>query len=662
MKRITIDFETRSVVPLKKCGMHLYSKDVSTSIMCLAVKPDDTQTRIWIADHIKKKLGPMARQFNLLTTPEVTQLAVSSDVIEAHNAGFEMTIWENVCYKRMGWPYIPINKWRCSAAKAAASALPRSLDGAARAIGLPIQKNTKGHRIMLKLSKPRTPTKNNPSKWFTDPQDLFDLCLYCIQDVDASHALSARLPDLTPLEQMLWQLDYVINARGVYVDKTTAQKALMLTQEYADELLAEFREITDGKVESPAQLVKFLEWLADQKCDLPNLQRPTVEDALAAFPPGPVRRTLEIRHALSMSSTRKYQTLLNRIGEDQRLRGILLYHGAATGRWSGIGFQPQNLPRGEIKDVNFAVAAIRSKSLPLLKTIYENPMKALSAAIRPMLCAPTGHMLVCVDFSSIEGRVLAWLAREEWVLEAYRAGKDMYVVTAAALLRIRESQITPELRQKIGKPAELACGYGGGVNAVRHFGGGDGMTDDEVMEKFVKPWRKTHRKTVSFWKGIESAAWDVVTHRAKNRYYNGIGFILNNGFLKCRLPSGRYLSYYDPQIKPWLTPWGETRDTLTYMGVDSFTRKWTRIATHGAKLTENIDQAVSRDILAEALLRVESAGYRVVLTVHDEIIAEVPNGNGSLKHFEQTMSAAPKWAEHLPIEAHGWTGKRYRKE
>ena len=387
---LTIDFETRSRADLKKVGAWAYAQHPSTEIMCMAMRTEsplvkglvnEVSTGLWAPDKFGSKITeplPWLAEKGFKIDIE------HADTIEAHNAGFERAIWEEICVKRLGWPTIPPGKWRCSAAKAAAHSLPRSLEGAGEALGLAIQKDKEGHRIMLKLCKPRTPTKKNPNTWNEDPEDLLKLFRYCLRDVEAEHALSEALRALSLKEQAVWHLDQEINARGVYVDVDAAKAAISIVTKHSKAMLNEMDGLTHDMVKSVTQVAKTLDWLKTRGVDLPNLQKETVKDYLKDHPymHRDPRRVLEIRQSLSKSSTSKYTALINVAGDDQRARGLFMYCAAGTGRWGGKHIQPQNLPRPEFADTDKCMDIMVAGDLELLELMYGDPMAAMSSCIR----------------------------------------------------------------------------------------------------------------------------------------------------------------------------------------------------------------------------------------------------------------------------------------
>ena len=656
--KLTIDFETRSACDIRKHGAWVYAENPTTQALCLAYKAEGSAPRIW-------KQGD--------STADLFWEMGRASIIEAHNAGFEFAIWTYVCQRRYGWPAFPAEKLRCSAAKAAMHALPRSLEEAGRALGLPIQKDMEGHRLMLKMCKPRRPRKGEPETnpedpfglyWYEDPAELERLYQYCIHDVVSEEVLSATLRELPDKELRIWQLDQVINARGIQADREAAKAMLAMVTEHEGRLLDRLSSLTRGAVKTARQVEQLRKYLRGLGVDIPDLTAATVKETLKGDLENDAREILEIRRSLGRSSAAKYQAILDRCSRDGRVRGALLYHGAGTGRWSGAGIQPQNFPSRIKVTVNpeEMLNVILTGGLELHNALYEDdPMATAGAVTRSVLTAREGHDLIVADYSAVEGRGLAWLAGEETELAIYRSDRDVYIATAALILHRPYEAITKDERQSPGKVATLACGYGGSVGAVRNFGG-EGMTDDEIKEQIVYPWREAHPMTVIFWRELEEACTSAVANPGMVFNAREIKFRVQDNFLLCRLPSGRLLYYYDPDIRPVETSWGEIRDSVTYMTVDSLTKKWVRTNTYGGKLAENVTQALCRDLMAEAMLRVEEAGYRIVLTVHDELVCEVPETFGSVEELVDLMCVVPAWAPGFPVKAAGFRSKRYKKD
>lgn len=784
MIRLFLDFETRSACDLKKHGMHVYSEDPTTDVLCLAVKITGwNDTFIWKNRVTPGKPGVLSPEdpFALLS------MIFGASEIYAHNCGFEAAIWRNVCVKRYGWPPLPVEKLRCSASQAAMHALPRSLGNACEALGVEQQKDYEGYRIMMRLCRPRKPKKNEKPGlyWHEDPADFEKLYSYCIQDVVSEESLTCALKDLPERELAVWQLDQIINERGVQVDLSSAKDMLKMVDDHTNILLERLRILTNGMVNTGKQVESLRRFLWARGCELPDLTAATVKAALLEDWDPDVKELLEIRRSLGRSSSAKYQSMIDRASEDGRVRGALLYHGTSTGRFAGSGIQPQNfVSRIKVSDdPETMLSVITVGGLELFKALYDDDPTAASGVItRSVLTAKGGCDLVVGDLSAIEGRVLAWLAGEEAELDVYRSGRDPYISSASMILHKPYDAVTKEERGRIGKTSVLACiaegslvltdaglvpiekvsidmrvwdgeawvshggavfqgirevmeydglcatpdhvvftkegekftlrgaawmcrhinrgdaavdpaltagvlperpvwdllncgprhrftvsgvlvhncGYGGSVGAVRKFGGED-MTDEEIKEQIVNPWREAHPQTVKFWYDLERAALAAVENPGSIQSARGIAFSVKEGYLKCRLPSGRLLYYYDPRILPVMTSWGEAKEAVTYMTVDSLTKKWVRVGTYAGKIAENASQAVARDIMVEGMLRVEAAGYPIVLTVHDEIVSEVPGDFGSIEEFKNLMCAVPTWAWGLPLDANVFRSKRYKK-
>lgn len=394
-----------------------------------------------------------------------------------------------------------------------------------------------------------------------------------------------------------------------------------------------------------------------------------------------LQRLLQIRVQLGKSSTSKFQAYLNRVQDDGRIRGNLMYHGAGTGRWTAAGVQLQNLPsRGLLltsEEVPLAMDAAKAGCTGL---VYDNPLDVAQSCIRGALIPAEGCEFYCADYSAIEGRGLAWMAGEDYVLDAYRAGKRMYCVAAAGVYRVPYDKIYTNRKtdpayakmDAVGKVIELACGYQGSLKAFRKMertqGLDLGMSDEEVKIN-VSGFRESRPMTVRFWKGLETACFEAVDHPGTVTTYRDIKFKVIGRFLMMRLPSGRMLYYFDPQIEPQQMPWLDDKtgqpawkDCVSVWGVDSETKQWKKFFLYGGLLANNAVQGGMRDVLAGGMLRCNDAGYPSILTVHDEILAEVRKGFGSLEHMTSLMTQGESWTPGLPITAAGWTGPRYKKD
>jgi DNA polymerase len=659
-----LDFETRSAADLKAVGLAKYAEDPSTDVMCIAFAFDDEPVQ-------------------LLETPSVlpqrvTDHVVGGGLVYAHNAAFERAIWEHVG-GGYGWVDIKPEQMRCTMAMAYAMGLPGSLDGAAAALGIEQRKDAKGARVMLQLAKPRKVVEHTPEHdgatgwiehvWWDDPAKLQILYDYCKQDVEVERALHKRMMELSPDEQSLWLLDQHINARGIQVDREAIDAAIELVTAEKARLDQAMREITGNVVAGCTDVAQLTNWLRYRGVSLPGVAKADVVALLDGDLPDDCRTALKLRQEAAKSSTAKLTAMRDRAGSDGRMRGLFQYHGAATGRWAGRGPQPHNFPRPAIlhdqADIEDVIAHFGEPEY--LRVFYGDPVPLVADCMRGMIVAAPGHTLICCDYSNIEGRVLAWLAGEEWKLDAFRAfdagtGPDLYRLAYARAFGIRVEDVDAHMRQ-MGKIMELALGYGGGVGAFQAMARAYGVRiHDDHADELKHAWRGAHAQVVKFWADLERAAIRAVTDGGVHRA-GPIAFKVKGSFLWCQLPSKRVLCYPYPQLQDKETPWGKTVQQLTYMSVNGVTQKWERCATYGGSLAENVTQAVARDILVAGMRACEAAGYPVVMHVHDEIVAEVPlSADLGVDKMSTLMCNAPQWAAGLPIAAAGWTGRRYRKD
>lgn len=649
----TIDFETRSQAELRKTGGFRYAQDDSTEILCLAYKLPTAETvSLW---HPWLESDP----------DDLLEWVAAGGIVEAHNAEFEYAIWNYVCTPRFQWPRLTAKQLRCSAAKAAALALPRSLEELGNALQLDVQKDMSGRRLMLKMSKPRKATKKDSSPWHENFEDLDALFQYCTTDVVTEEKASAKIYPLIKKEQASWELMLNVNERGIYCDVELCKTAIEFATRYQADLTEELRELTAGEVQTAKQTGKLLTWLWKQGQILPNTQAATIDKALKgefaqATANDAGRRVLEIRAALGKSSISKYQAMVSMAGRDQRIRGTMLYHGASTGRVAGRGIQPQNFPRGKIKDTHNIYDALKFGDYEFFTSLFPDVFTALSSALRGMLKAAPGNTLYAADYSAIEARVLLWLAGDEENLSVYFKGDDPYKHMAALIYSVPYSQVTKEQRE-LGKRAVLGCGFGMGKDKFHITCETQGFPIPfDLAERAVIAYREKYHMVKAYWYELEAAAKRAINSPGRMIEFKNLSFFYRGGYLFCELPSGRRLAYASPKIVSTEKEWG-VRDEIRFMAVNSTTKKWNREATYGGKLTENIVQATARDVMNDAMLRVESKGYSVILSVHDEVVSETPKDFGSLDEFLELMKQVPNWAAGMPIAVEGWTGERYRK-
>lgn len=684
MAVLHIDFESRSTLDLKAYGLHNYSVHPTTDVWCMAWAIDDGPVQLWTPAIGNKDLH------------EFIVYVDRGGIVKAHNAAFELAIWNEIMVPRYGWPVLKPGQMRCTMAMAYAMGLPGALDNAAAALGLDHQKDQAGHRLMLQMARPRAFIDHGPSmekcpQWWDEPEKLERLYAYCKQDVEVERELDKRLMPLSPAEQEMWVLDYYINQRGLAVDLPAIDAAIKVVESEAERLNGSMRRATDNFVGFTTETARLTEWVRLQGVDVPGVAKADVLDALAdQHLPDAVRAALLIRQEAGKSSTAKLKKMRALVSSDGRVRNTKQYHAAHTGRWGGRGIQPDNMPRPREfmtpENIDDAIAHFHDKKY--VDCFYGPVLSAVSDCLRGVIVAAPGHDLIAADFANIEGRGLAWLAGEEWKLQAFRdydailgrdakgepirKGPDLYLVSAAVAYGVDVSTLTKKSpERKAGKTSELAFGFQGGVGAWRNMEKNEPdmpRFPDEKVDGFKNKWREKHPATVRYWYALEEAAINAV--RDAGQVYSAgakgreVHFKKDGSFLWCLLPSGRVLCYPYPQLEPAMTPWGQIKDKLTYMGVDSLSKKWVRQDTYGGSLSENVTQAVCRDILAEAIKRLTAAGFNVVMHVHDEAIVEVPETlrcEDTVSRVEEIMQEPPTWAAGLPIVAEGWRGSRYRK-
>lgn len=693
MINVHIDFETRSEAELKTVGAYSYAEHYTTDIICICYAEGDMPVQTI----------PLLQIPDTPLLDDLRRLAERTDTIfTAHNAFFEQCIYKYVMVERFNFPELPPYRWRCTRAKAAAYGLPKSLENVANALELAHRKDTDGKRIMLRMSKPRTPTNNNPAKWHEDSDDFEKLYEYCVADVETERAVDDTLPDLTPAEQKIWEADQVMNMRGVPVDLQLAKKAMAISHEYSEVLTQELRSITDGVVNSCTRRTAFLNWLSVYGVNLPDFTAPTVQKALSSqgLPPQ-VRRALEIKLLLSKTSVSKYKAFQEMTSADGRLHGAFDYHSASTGRWGSRGVQLQNLARPDgVVDTDVAAESVLTLPLAPLTVIYPDVMRTLSYCTRSVIKAQDGEEFYVADYSSIEARGLAWLAGQTDKLQLFENGECAYCHAASKIFNKKINKKDNSYERQIGKVSELSLGYGGGINAYASMLQMFNLDIEPLFEEMwatatpnerqnagfayeryskaakeplseragkvadiiKQRWRKANPMIVRFWTTQEESAISAVLHEGVIVQADGIAYQMKGDWLYCTLPSGRKLTYHHPVIRVANTERGEKKQQLQHMTLKSQTGKYDKAHTYGGKLAENITQAICRDILAEAMLRVEESGkYKVIMTVHDELVTTASEGSGSVQELCNIMSVQPQWAKGFPISAEGYSAKRYRK-
>jgi DNA polymerase len=690
MIKIYIDWETRGVLDIKKVGAHIYLTHRSTEPLCLAFVYRQ-------GDKLVKRLVPCTPGWQKHPyIQELREFAERDDVIFiAHNAAFEQGAHRRFLIP-IGFPELPPRRWRCTMAKCHKHSLPSGLEMACKVMRLKAQKNVAGHKIMMKLSKPRRMTKGNSEMWWTPqavPDDFKLLYTYCVEDCVAELELDESLADLSDYEQQVWEIDQRINQQGIRIDLQFVTKAMAFAEQQQMEVVEAFRAATDNEVDSPTQRGKLLEWSKSRGFVLLNTQAAVIKQTLARKDvPQDVRKALAVFQQAGNAAFAKYPAFLDRADRKGIIRESLIYHKAHTGRWASWGVQFHNMYRPKI-DVEIGCKIITEHSYETFISLYDNAPRAISSCVRGAVIPSPGKRFLGADFSQMESRVLAWLAGEEKKLELFRQGVDVYCVLASTFYGYPVNPVDHPNERQTGKVGDLSLGYQGGTAAF------DGMAknyeldlspvvgrilssathselkkadycyklylkterdeyvdrDLGLAEDIIKQrWRAAHPMTVQYWKDLEAAAIKAVQTKSVVQC-RGVKWGMSGRFLVCVLPSGRPLYYPYPKVSSG----DRGKPALSY--AFEFEGKWMRGYTYGGSLAENLTQAVQRDLLVDAIVELEPI-YPVTLHVHDEVISEVPLNYGSKDEFEDIMKRHKPWANGIPVAVKGWQGGRYGKK
>lgn len=637
-RRLHLDFETRSTIDLRKTGVYRYAEDPTTKVIMACWAIDDEPVQTWLHTD-----GQPTELLSLLQAEDV--------IVVAHNAGFERIMMRD-CLK---WPVPPMERWDCTAARAARQALPRSLDGASQALGLKIAKDVDGQRLMLRMCRPRSVNEDTGEViWWEDKPRMDRLAQYCATDVEVERELDKLLRPLTDKEREIWRLTETMNDRGVLVDVDWAKQAVTLNGELLGALNEELSTLTNGRVGAVSNVLAMKEWLYEQGVKLlevsdDSLNKKAVENLLKTDLPDDVRRVLELREEGGKSSVAKYKAMIERASFDNRVRGNLMYHGASTGRWAGAGVQLQNLPRDVVKDWELTRQSNGKTPLDLVKMI------------RGTIIAPKGHRFIWADYAAVEARGVAWLAGQMDLVELFASGGKVYEQMAGMIFETDPAQIGKDSVERfLGKTVVLGCGYSMGANKFRQTVHAMGQAiSEELAYRAVDTYRKGFAKIPQLWRMLNEAAIEAVRNRTETSY-RAIRFYSDGKWLMMMLPSGRKIFYAMPRVVLHAGPFGQS-EAIEYMAVNSLTKKWGPERTFGGKLTENAVQGICRDLIADAMLSLEEAGYTTVASVHDEIICELPDGFGDKDEMLEIMCRVPTWAKGFPIAADAKEGTRYGK-
>ena len=644
MDTLAIDIETYSDVSLPDCGVHRYAASEQFEILLFAYSLNDEPTRI--IDLASGEKMP----------DEIMKLLTDDSVVKtAYNAAFERN-----CINRYFGLSLKPEGWRCTLVQASMLSLPLSLEGVGEALNLDKKKMSEGKELIRFFCMPCKPSKSNGGRTRNLPSDdpekweLFKT--YCIRDVVVEKQIRNKLSKfpIPDREQKLYCMDQRINDRGIMVDPELITHAVARDLLYKETATKKAYEISG--LENPNSVAQLKGWLARKGIEIDSLAKAAVEE-LVKNTDGDVAEMMKLRLALSKTSVKKYEAMERSVCPDGRVHGLLQFYGAnRTGRWAGRLVQIHNLPQNHMEDLELARSIVKEGRYDLVELLYDSIPDVLSELIRTAFVAKPGCRFIVSDFSAIEARVMGYLAGEEWVMEEFRGAGKIYEQTASKMFHIPIEEITKGSQYRArGKVASLACQYGGAEGALISMGALNFVEEDE-LKGLVQSWRTANPHIVNYWYEIDGAVKAAV----KERKMTKVGMVTvyyQSGMLKIALPSGRVLSYVRPRMT--LNRFGS--ESVSYEGVGT-NRKWTRIESYGAKFCENIVQATARDVLAEAMLRLEKKGFDIVCHIHDEVVLEVPEGTSSVEEVNEIMAVCPDWCEGLPLKAAGFESPFYKKD
>lgn len=646
MKNLHIDIETYSDVNLAKSGVYRYVQSPEFAILLFAYAIDDGPTKV-----VDLAAGEK------LPIPVLVALQDPTVLKWAFNAQFE-----RVCIsKHLGLPvgtYLDPASWRCSMVWASTLGLPLSLDGVGAVLGLEKQKLKEGKDLIRYFCTPAKDKDGNTYRHYpSDAPDKWErFKAYNVRDVDVEVAIQEKL-DKFPVKESEWVnycLDQRINDAGIMLDMVLVRRAIECDEQFKRTHMDMARSVTG--LENPNSPTQLKAWLAERGVEAESLSKATVMELLENAQ-GEVELALSLRQELAKSSVKKYTAMESVVGSDSRARGLIQFNGAArTGRYAGRLIQVQNLPQNHLPDLEEVRNLIRGGFFDEVEMLYDSVPIVLSELIRTAFVPKEGHSFFVADYSAIEARVIAWIAGELWRQDVFAGGGDIYCASASQMFHVpvEKHGVNGHLRQK-GKIAELALGYGGSIGALKAMGALNMGLQEEELKPLVDAWRQANPNIVRFWWDVDRAASTCVREHTTTETH-GIRFVYQSGIMFIVLPSGRKLAYVKPKMG--LNRYGN--ESVTFEGVGE-QKKWMRIESYGPKFVENIVQATSRDILAEAMLRLHKAGYKIVMHVHDEVVIEAPAGT-SLEDICAVMGQAPTWAKGLLLRADGYVCDFYKKD
>lgn len=657
-KDLFIDIETYSSVDIKDCGAYKYIASPDFEILIVGYAFDDGPVQI--IDLLQGEELPQ-EFIDALYDPDCKK--------HAHNATFE-----RLSFRRVGFD-IPIDQWYCTAVKAAYCGLPFSLDEVSKRLDLENKKLDTGKLLIKYFSCPCKPTKVNGGRTRNYPEhapDKWEMYKeYNKYDVLAEREIYNLLLDyeIPAFERELYILDQEVNDRGIMIDRQLATSAIDIDNKSTEQLTKEAQLLTGlANPNSGAQLRAWLEKQTGEPVEsLSKEALPGLYDAFRGH--SLVLQVLDLKKKLSKTSIKKYYAMINCATDDDRVRGTFQFYGASrTGRWAGRLLQLQNLSKNHLDNIDLPREVVRSGDIDTANMLYDDIPDLLSQLVRTAIIAPDGYTLSVADFSAIEARVISWFANEEWRMDVFRGDGKIYEATGAKMFGVPISAIKKgsPLRDK-SKISELALGYEGSLGALRRMGGERMGLSDAEMISLVRKWRDANPKIVSMWHEVEECAHDAVRYRKRIVGVNGkLIFDSDGKYLTIQLPSGRQLFYMHPRFKKKrIGRSSQLSDILCYDGIVQETKQWGDIETYGGKLTENIVQATARDLLGHAMLQLKKAGYKIIMHVHDEAIAEIPDDGNAKEYYDnmvKIMSNPPQWAHDLPLNADGYITKFYKKD
>lgn len=647
INELYIDYETRSKVDLPRVGVYKYVEDEDFKVLLAAISINHEEVVIY--DLTKENL------------PKEIIDAIKDNKVKKYsfNAQFERIVSSKLLGMKSG-EYLDPDSWYCDMVHALYLGLPSSLDKVGMVLEVENRKMIEGKKLINYFSKTMEPTEKNGYKTWNEPDDSpYEYSLfkeYCKRDVVTELEIHDRLEKF-PVPEIEWQnyhLDQRINDRGVLLDMELVEAAIEIDKEQSETNEIKAKELTG--LDNPNSVKQLKDWLIEQGTVTETLSKTDVERLLRDAT-GNIEEILRLRQEMSKSSVKKYETMRACVCKDGRARGLIQFYGAnRTGRFAGRLIQVQNLPQNHLEDLDYAREIVKKKDTKEIIEKYQNIPDTLSQLIRTALIPGENKKFIVCDYSAIEARVIAWYAKEIWRQDAFKENKDIYCESASRMFHknVVKNGENAELR-KYGKICELALGFGAGINGLRQMGGGALGLPDRELASFVDKWRAASPKIVKFWWDMDRAVNYVILNKTKYILY-GLELAYERGIFFIKLPSGRRLAY----CKPRLGINGFGKEVITYEGIGT-NKHWERIESYGPKIVENIVQATARDIICEAIRKLEKKGYQVVFHVHDEVIIETEDGK-ALEDIKKIMNETPMNMEGIILNSEGYICEYYKKD